>query len=36
MATVRFRGVVDDPDGGDEADHVIDRLVDLPAVLDLG
>ena len=36
MATVRFRGVVDDPDGGDEADHVIDRLVDLPAVLGLG
>ena len=36
MATVRFRGVVDDPDSGDEADHVIDRLVDLPAVLGLG
>ena len=36
MATVRFRGVGDDPDGGDEADHVIDRLVDLLAVLGLG
>ena len=41
MTTVRFRGVVEDdaPDEGDEdgpeADHVIDRLADLPALLGL-
>lgn len=33
MSTVRFRGVVDDPEDGAEADHVIDRLADLPRVL---
>ncbi len=39
MTTVRFRGVVEDdvPEGGDddgpEADHVIDRLAELPALL---
>jgi len=35
MVTVRFRGVVDDPEDGAEADHVIDRLADLPRVLGL-
>ena len=35
MVTVRFRGVVDDPEDGTEADHVIDRLADLPRVLGL-
>lgn len=35
MTTVRFRGAHDDDEHGDEADHVIDRLVDLPAVLGL-
>ena len=35
MSTVRFRGVVDDPEDGTEADHVIDRLADLPRVLGL-
>lgn len=37
MTTVRFRGVLDDDDeeGGPEADHVIDRLDALPAVLEL-
>ena len=35
MTTVRFRGVNDDNESGPEADHVIDRLVTLPAVLDL-
>ncbi len=35
MVTVRFRGVVDDPEDGAEADHVIDRLADLPQVLGL-
>jgi len=34
MTTVRFRGVVDD-EGGPEADHVIDRLDALPALLGL-
>ena len=34
MTSVRFRGVVDDKDGP-EADHVIDRLDALPALLDL-
>jgi FMN phosphatase YigB (HAD superfamily) len=39
MATVRFRGVVEDDvpeegdDDGPEADHVIDRLAELPALL---
>ena len=39
MTTVRFRGVVEDdaPEEGDdegpEADHVIDRLAELPALL---
>jgi len=36
MSTVRFRGVVDDPEDGAEADHVIDRLADLPRVLGPG
>jgi putative hydrolase of the HAD superfamily len=36
MATVRFRGVVDDDGPGDEADHVIERLADLPGLLGLG
>ncbi|MBT5567668.1 MAG: HAD family hydrolase [Acidimicrobiaceae bacterium] len=36
MSTVRFRGVVDDPEDGPEADHVIDRLADLPRVLGPG
>ena len=36
MSTVRFRGVVDDPEDGAEADHVIDRLADLPRVLGSG
>ena len=36
MSTVRFRGVVDDPEDGAEADHVIDRLADLPRVLSPG
>ena len=35
MVTVRFRGVVDDPEDGAEADHVIDRLADLSVVLGL-
>jgi HAD superfamily hydrolase (TIGR01549 family) len=35
MVTVRFRGVVDDPEDGAEADHVIDRLADLLRVLGL-
>ncbi len=35
MVTVRFRGVVDDPEDGAEADHVIDRLADLSGVLGL-
>ncbi len=35
MVTVRFRGVVDDPEDGAEADHVIDRLADLRRVLGL-
>jgi putative hydrolase of the HAD superfamily len=35
MSTVRFRGVVDDPEDGTEAEHVIDRLADLPQVLGL-
>jgi putative hydrolase of the HAD superfamily len=35
MSTVRFRGVVDDPEDGTEADHVIDRLADLSRVLGL-
>lgn len=33
MGTVRFCGEVDDPELGNEADHVIDRLVDLLALL---
>lgn len=36
MSTVRFRGVVDDPEDGAEADHVIDHLTDLPRVLGPG
>ena len=36
MSTVRFSGVVDDPEDGAEADHVIDRLADLPRVLGPG
>ena len=36
MATVRFRGVLDDDGPGDEADHVIGRLADLPGLLGLG
>ena len=35
MVTVRFRGVVDDPEDGAEADHAIDRLADLSVVLGL-
>ena len=35
MVTVRFRGVVDDPEDGAEADNVIDRLADLSVVLGL-
>ncbi|MBQ90564.1 MAG: hypothetical protein CL441_03950 [Acidimicrobiaceae bacterium] len=35
MATVRFRGAVDDAEEGPEADAVIDRLADLPALLGL-
>ena len=35
LVTVRFRGVVDDPADGAEADHVIDRLADLSVVLGL-
>jgi len=35
MVTVRFRGVVDDPEDGAEADHVIDRLANLSGVLGL-
>ena len=33
MTTVRFRGALDDDEPGDEADHVIDRLTELPTVL---
>ena len=35
MGTVRFRGVIDDPEPGDEADHVVDRLADVALVLGL-
>jgi len=34
LGTVRFRGAVDDPEAGDEADHVVDRLSDLPVLLE--
>ena len=33
MGTVRFRGAIDDPEPGDEADHVVDRLGELPDLL---
>jgi len=33
MGTVRFRGAIDDPAPGDEADHVVDRLVEVPELL---
>jgi hypothetical protein len=33
MTTVRFRGALDDLEDGAEADHVIDRLADLPDLL---
>lgn len=33
MGTVRFRGAIDDREPGDEADHVVDRLVELPGLL---
>ena len=36
LATVRFRGCVDDPSAGPEADHVIADLRELPTVLGLG
>ena len=35
MATVRFRGALDDLEDGLEADHVVDRLDQIPAVLGL-
>ena len=34
LGTVRFRGADDDPEAGDEADHVVDRLSDLPVLLE--
>jgi FMN phosphatase YigB (HAD superfamily) len=36
MTTVRYNRVYDEPDGGPEADHVIDDLTRLPAVLGVG
>ena len=36
MTTVRYRGVRDDPEDGDEADHVIVHHAQLPEVLGLG
>ncbi len=33
MGTVRFRGAIDDPEPGDEADHVVDRLDEVPAIV---
>ena len=36
LVTVRFRGCVDDPSAGPEADHVIADLRELPTVLGLG
>ena len=35
MTTVRFRGALDDLEDGLEADHVVDRLDQVPAVLGL-
>ncbi len=35
MTTVRFRGALDDGEDGEEADHVLDHLADLPDLLGL-
>jgi len=36
MGTVRFRGAVDDDGPGDDADHVVDGLAELPGLFGLG
>jgi FMN phosphatase YigB (HAD superfamily) len=36
MTAVRYRAVYDDPDNGPEADHVVDALAEIPALLGAG